>query len=345
VSEWLVERVDPGPGQTLLELGAGTGETGFLAAARLGDAGHLISSDFSPQMVRAAQQVARELGVGNAEFQVLDAERIELDDASVDGVVCRWSYMLFGDPLQALREARRVLRPRGRLALSTWGKAARNPWMTFSARVMIEHGLMAPFSSEGPGVFAMSEAEAILPLLAEAGFGEVGVEELALSWRLEDADELWIFVSELQGPVAVAIGKLEDEERVRRRSLSRPLLSPSGSGRIVCPRAGQPDCGMQQWSSISSRSIGQPATPGTRSSVVCPGADCVFQASAALMPTTQYADLQRLLARYSSERPRRLLPVCCPTAPLPRLSRQQNLSICRPFERRERRDSNPRPPA
>jgi SAM-dependent methyltransferase len=196
----------------------------------LGDAGHLISSDFSPQMVRAAQQVARELGVGNAEFQVLDAERIELDDASVDGVVCRWSYMLFGDPLQALREARRVLRPRGRLAFSTWGKAARNPWMTFSARVMIEHGLMAPFSSEGPGVFAMSEAEAILPLLAEAGFGEVGVEELALSWRLEDADELWIFVSELQGPVAVAIGKLEDEERLAVRAVIEERASAFAAG-------------------------------------------------------------------------------------------------------------------
>jgi ubiquinone/menaquinone biosynthesis C-methylase UbiE len=119
VSEWLVERVDPGPGQTLLDLGAGTGETGFLAAARLGgcrtpDLERLLAADGA-----GGQQVARELGVGNAEFQVLDAERIELDDASVDGVVCRWSYMLFGDPLQALREARRVLRPRGRLAFST----------------------------------------------------------------------------------------------------------------------------------------------------------------------------------------------------------------------------------
>jgi hypothetical protein len=60
----------------------------------------------------------------------------------------------------------------------------------------------------------MPGTEAILPLLAQAGFGEVEVEEMELSWRLEDADELWIFVSELQGAVAVALGKLEDEERL-----------------------------------------------------------------------------------------------------------------------------------
>jgi ubiquinone/menaquinone biosynthesis C-methylase UbiE len=127
VSEWLVERVDPRPGQTLLELAAGTGETGFLAADRLGQDGRLISSDFSPQMARAAERVAAELGILNADFRVLDAERIELDDASVDGVFCRFSYMLVGEPLQALRETRRVLRPGGSVAFSTWGEGTRNP--------------------------------------------------------------------------------------------------------------------------------------------------------------------------------------------------------------------------
>lgn len=213
VSEWLVERLDLRPGQTLLELGAGTGETGFLAASRLGAEGRLISSDFSPRMVHAAERVAKELGVTNAEFKVLDAERIELDDGSVHGVLCRFSYMLVGEPLRALCETRRVLRSGGHVAFSTWGEAGRNPWMTFSAGLMIERGLMEPFSSDGPGVFALPDAETIVPLLTEAGFGEVQVEEMELSLRFEDAGELWIFASELPGPVALAIAKLEDSER------------------------------------------------------------------------------------------------------------------------------------
>jgi ubiquinone/menaquinone biosynthesis C-methylase UbiE len=222
VSEWIVDRIDPKPGQILLDLAAGTGETGFLAASRLEEDGRLISSDLAPQMVQAAERVAKELGVSNAEFRVLDAERIELDDASVDGVLCRYSYMLTGDPLQALRETRRVLRPGGRVAFSTWGEPGRNPWMTFSAGLMIERGLMQPFSPDGPGMFAMSSTETIVPLLTDAGFGEVEIEEMELTFRFHDSDELWIFASELQGPVALAIEKLEDEERQEvRRAIER----------------------------------------------------------------------------------------------------------------------------
>src|SRR5436853_6692471 len=72
VSEWLVERLDPQPGQTILDVAAGTGETGFLAARR---GAHLISSDRSAEMVAAAERVAEQLGVTNAEFRVLDSDR------------------------------------------------------------------------------------------------------------------------------------------------------------------------------------------------------------------------------------------------------------------------------
>jgi ubiquinone/menaquinone biosynthesis C-methylase UbiE len=218
VSEWLVQSLDPRPGQTILDLAAGTGETGFLVAERLGPEGRLISSDFSPAMVRTAERVARELGIANVDFRVLDAERIELEDGSVDGVVCRFSYMLMPDPAQALRETRRVLRDGGRLALSTWGDPARNPWMTASAGVMIKLGVMEAFSSSGPGMFTLPDAETLEPLLTEAGFREIEAEEMEVPWRFESSDEFWTFVSELQGPVAVAISKLDERGRRRARA-------------------------------------------------------------------------------------------------------------------------------
>jgi ubiquinone/menaquinone biosynthesis C-methylase UbiE len=232
VSEWLVDRLDPQPGQTVLELAAGTGETGFLASGRLGKEGRLISSDFSPEMVRAAERVAKELGVDNAEFRVLDAERLDLDDGSVDGILCRFSYMLLGEPARALRESRRVLRPGGRVAFSTWADAARNPWMTFSARVMIDRGLMEPLSSDGPGVFAMPDADTVVPLLRGAGFDEIEVEEMELRWRFDSSDELWILASELQGPIALAIAQLEEEQQrtVRAALEDRAAEFATGDG-------------------------------------------------------------------------------------------------------------------
>src|SRR5262245_33214736 len=90
VGEWLVDALDPPPGETILELAAGVGDTGLAAAARLGESGSLISTDFSEQMVGAARRRADELGSSNVEFRTMDAERMGLDDASIDGVLCRW---------------------------------------------------------------------------------------------------------------------------------------------------------------------------------------------------------------------------------------------------------------
>ncbi len=161
VSEWLVARLSPQPGQTILELAAGAGETGYLAASRLGRQGRLISSDFAPRMVEAAKRVAGELGIRNAEFRVLDAEHLDMEDASVDGVICRFGYMLMGDPGRALRETRRVIRDGGRLVFSVFGEPVRNPWMTVARGVMTERGyLPAPDRSE-PGLFSLQDPDRI----------------------------------------------------------------------------------------------------------------------------------------------------------------------------------------
>jgi SAM-dependent methyltransferase len=213
VSEWLVERLDPQPGQTILELAAGTGETGFLAAPRLGPVGRLITSDRSPEMLEAARRVAAAWGVANAEFRVLDAERIERPDASVDGVVSRFGYVLKGDPPPGLAEVRRVLRPGGRFAFAVWAARERNPWMTVPADVMVERGHLPPQSEEEQRLSAKRNPAAIRGLLADAGFGESEIEELPVAYRFANADELWFFVSELRGRVALALAKLGEEER------------------------------------------------------------------------------------------------------------------------------------
>jgi ubiquinone/menaquinone biosynthesis C-methylase UbiE len=213
VSEWLVERLSPRPGQTILELAAGAGETGFLAAGRLGGQGRLISSDFAPEMTEAAKRVADELGITNAEFPVINAERVQLDDASVDGAICRFGYMLMADPARALRETRRVIRGGGRLVFSVFGEPERNPWMTVARAVMAERGhLPAPDPAE-PGIFSMSDPDMIQDLVADAAFAHTELEEMPIGFRFDDGDSLWAYVSELQGPIALAIAKLDSQER------------------------------------------------------------------------------------------------------------------------------------
>ncbi|MFI4985461.1 MAG: class I SAM-dependent methyltransferase [Solirubrobacterales bacterium] len=191
VSRWLLDAVDPRRGQSVLELAAGLGETGLLAAELVAPLGGAIISDQAEAMLAGARQRALELGLSNVEFRVLNAEWIDLPVASVDAALCRWGYMLMADPGAALSETRRVLRPGGRLALAVWDQLEHNPWARLPARELIERGLSAPPDAGTPGPFALGSSERVLALLEQAGFADGRVETIELWRRHVSFQELW----------------------------------------------------------------------------------------------------------------------------------------------------------
>jgi ubiquinone/menaquinone biosynthesis C-methylase UbiE len=226
VGEWLVEALDPQPGETILELAAGVGDTGIAAASRLGPSGKLISTDFSAQMVDAARRRAGELGASNLVFRTMDAERMDLPDDSVDGVLCRWGYMLMGDPAAALAETRRVLRPGGRLAFSVWADPASNPWASVPAQTLIEHTGAEPPDPHAPGIFAMASEERTRELLSAAGFEPSRVEYIEMEWAFESTDDHWHYVMDLAGAIAMVVRSLPESEQAAIRRLSEERLEP-----------------------------------------------------------------------------------------------------------------------
>lgn len=219
VSDRLLAALDPQPGQTILELASGTGETGFAAARAVGPEGRVISTDFAPGMVDAARRESERLGLDNVEHRVMDAERLDLDDDGVDGVLCRWGFMLMADPGAALAETRRVLRAGGRLALSVWGPPERNLWASIPRRALMEQTGAPPPNPDEPGIFALADPERLRSLLTGAGFAEPRLEEVELTYDFGDFDGYWRFIIELAGGTAVALRAMPDEEReaVRER--------------------------------------------------------------------------------------------------------------------------------
>jgi ubiquinone/menaquinone biosynthesis C-methylase UbiE len=230
VSEWLVDRIDPRPGQTILDLAAGVGETGLLAAPRLSASGRVIVTDFAPRMVAAARRRAAELGVTNVEFRELDAERMALASESVDGVVCRWGYMLMADPGAAFGETYRVLRPGGRLAFSVFGAPGRNPWASVVGRVLIAERHMAPPAPGTPGIFALSDATRIHELISQAGFASPEVAEIPLTWRFPSFDAYWWVLTEVAGAISPILRGLDPEAQSRVRAGIGEMALPFRSG-------------------------------------------------------------------------------------------------------------------
>jgi ubiquinone/menaquinone biosynthesis C-methylase UbiE len=221
VSDWIADRADPQPGQTVLELAAGTGDLGFKIAPRVGPEGRVISSDFSPEMLDVARRVGEAHGVTGVEHRVLDAERMELDDDSVDAVVCRFGYMLMAEPLAALRETRRVLRDGGRLAFAVWSTPERNPWAAVPGMTLVQRGHLPPPEPGAPGIFAMGEPGRVRELVTGAGFADPEVEEIAFEFRYADFDDLWDSLIRLAGALAQAVNELPDEEREATRAAIR----------------------------------------------------------------------------------------------------------------------------
>jgi SAM-dependent methyltransferase len=215
VSAWMIEAIDPQPGHTLLELAAGTGDTGLLAAELIEPGGTLICSD----------------------FEQIDADTsIDLETASVDGVLCRWGYMLLADPERALRETRRVLRPGARVALAAWADREDNPWSDLPSGELIRRGLVEPPPADAPGQFEWAREGLVAEHLEAAGFSEHHVEALEFSYDFRSAADWWASQSDYSAWFAAALTRADEQEVAAVRAAverhAERFAAPDGTLRI-----------------------------------------------------------------------------------------------------------------
>ena len=256
VSQWMVQAANPQPGEQVLELAGGVGETGLLAAELVAPMGKAIISDQAEAMLDGARERAAELGIANVEFKTLNAEWIDLPLASVDIVLCRWGYMLMADPLSALGESRRVLRPGGRLALAIWDTIQVNPWALLPATELEQRGLGAgppqpsappePGAKGQPGPFALGDRELVRGLLEQAGFTEITVAAVDIVQRTPCFEALWESQLDISrnfhdAVMSLPAGEILEVEASLERRFA-PFTLPSGEievpGRTLVALAG-----------------------------------------------------------------------------------------------------------
>jgi SAM-dependent methyltransferase len=188
---WLLDGLGVGPGDTVLELAGGRGGLAVKIAERVRPGGTVICSDRRPERVADAASAARQTGATEVDARVIDMLDIDLPDAAVDAVLCRWGLMFPVPTATALSEAFRVLRPGRWLTMAVHGDPARNPWATLGAIAIREAGLEPPDESSPGEMLSLSDSRRLEDLLRRVGFDAIELAEIPLDWAYPDADAYW----------------------------------------------------------------------------------------------------------------------------------------------------------
>jgi SAM-dependent methyltransferase len=233
VSRWMVDAIAPQPGHTVLDLAAGIGDTGFLAAELIKPGGTLITSDFAPEMLAAAQRRAQSKGITNVRFRQMDMN-VPLDQpaASLDGVLGRWAYMLVNDGEAALRETRRILKRDGRVALAAWAGPDENLWSVAPVKILERRGLIEPHPP-GPGQFAWADPSEIREHMAAAGFIDPEIDAVEFTIHYASVDDWWVVQTQISTRTGDADKRMDFATRsdvlAELEAAAQPFLQPDDS--------------------------------------------------------------------------------------------------------------------
>src|SRR5262245_27042172 len=189
VTECVADRAGWRPGVRVLDVACGAGYPALAAAVRVRPGGTVIASDLAPEMTAVAAAAAAAAGITNIEFRTLDAERLGIDDASVDSVTNVYGLMFCPDPPRAVREAYRVLRSGGRIAIVTWDEPSKSSFFNVIAPVGAKHLSLSAPAPGAPGPFRFSSPAELDSIMRSAGFADVRVENRSMMLELDSADQ------------------------------------------------------------------------------------------------------------------------------------------------------------
>lgn len=219
VSDRLIALADPRPGDRVLELACGRGDLSIEVARRVQPDGHVICSDGAEAMVEVAAARIAEAGLPEDLVTVrpIELEWVDQDAASLDAIVCRFGYMLTVDPEAAFREARRTLRPGGRLAFSVWAAAAENEWLSAVGLEAIAAGLIDRPDPGTPGPFSLADTERLTELLASAGFIAPELDFVDICFAAGSVEEYWDFAERTSNTMRTILSGLSPADHYRLR--------------------------------------------------------------------------------------------------------------------------------
>lgn len=211
-TELMLDLAHLGPGNRVLDVAAGDGYQSIAAARRVGPTGHVLAVDLSKEQLRYAAAGAREAGIDHLDTRVMDAENLELPDASVDAVLCQFGLMFLPDVDRGLQEMLRVLRPGSwaSLVIFAAGGTPESEVAEFIVRRRVGRNASAP--SPGSGA-ALGPPGVLERRLQAAGFQTVESQELLVPFRLPSAADALEYIRDLHPTLTGLLAPLTADER------------------------------------------------------------------------------------------------------------------------------------
>jgi SAM-dependent methyltransferase len=234
----LVARLRLTGGESVLEIGCGTGALTAPVAEAIGERGPLVAVDISEPMLGAARQRIAERGLRNVTLMHGDAQVFEFEPAAFDLAISRMGVMFFADPVAAFRNIGGALKPAGRLVFACWAPLAENRHWLISYDIALRHlGPPAPAPAHQPSPLAFADPGYIRRILTAAGFAEISVER-AHPTILGGSPEEEARQALMMGPTARLIEEKHPDETTRQiiaREIEAAFAAEASSGPIRLP--------------------------------------------------------------------------------------------------------------
>jgi len=215
----------PQPGERVLDVGCGLGETTRSLAELVGPTGEAVGIDAGERFVETATAEAAEAGAGNISYVTGDVQVADMG-SGFDLAFSRFGTMFFASPVAALRNVRSSLRPGGRLCMVVWRSKLANEWL-YRGELVVEKYLERPEETDeptcGPGPFSMANADTTSDIVTAAGFTDVSLRRCDISYLMgRDMDQAMEVVMAI-GPAGELIRLAKDDAEKIRPQLEREL--------------------------------------------------------------------------------------------------------------------------
>jgi ubiquinone/menaquinone biosynthesis C-methylase UbiE len=201
----LLELAKLQPGEKLIDIACGTGLVSFPAAEILGPNGFLLATDISDAMVKICTGTAKERNLTNIQFKRMDAEELDVPNEEYDVALCALGLMYVPDPIKALKEMHRVLKPGGRAVAAVWGQRDHCGWAEIFE--IVDRRVATEVC---PMFFNLGNRDVLKRSFEMADFSNVNFEKLNTTLNYNSDEEAY-GAAFAGGPVALAYHKFSDQ--------------------------------------------------------------------------------------------------------------------------------------